>query len=42
MVLVYFESTQLVLVVEESCVEFVEKTKKINETHRNKLQIIDL
>ena len=42
MVLVYFESSQLILVVEESCVEFVEKIQKINETHRNKLQIIDL
>ena len=31
MALVYFESSQLVLVVEEICVEFNEKTKKINE-----------
>ena len=42
MALVYFESSQLVLVVEKNCVEFVEKTRKINEINRNKLQIIDL
>ena len=42
MPLVYFESFQLVLVAEINYSEFIGKTPKINEIHRNKLQIIDL
>ena len=42
MPLVYFETFQLVLVAEINYFEFIGKTQKINEIHRNKLQIIDL